>query len=358
MNTIGTAFRITLFGSSHGTAVGCTVDGCPPGISIRREDLESDLSLRRPEPGIGTARIEEDAIGIISGLVDSVSTGTPITITIANRDVDSSKYIKFKRIPRPGHADFPAIMRYGEAHDIRGGGQFSGRMTAPLVAAGTVAKALLSMLGVKVAAYTQSIGKVVDDDDHDLQLVLEESRQNSIRAASADMAELMRGEILSAAEDGDSVGGAIQCHCEGLPVGVGEPFFDTLEGEISKMLFSIPGVKGVEFGSGFRAAGMRGSEHNDPYAALEGQVITVTNNHGGILGGLSTGMPLRIRVAFKPTASIAKEQRSVDLATMKEASLRIEGRHDPCIVPRAVVVVEAVVSIVLVDLCLRGGFLG
>lgn len=358
MNTIGTAFRITLFGSSHGPAVGCTVDGCPPGIPIRREDIEGDLSLRRPEPGIGTARRERDTIGIISGLVDSVSTGTPITITIANRDVDSSKYIRFKRIPRPGHADFPAIMRYGEAHDIRGGGQFSGRMTAPMVAAGTVAKALLSTLGVEVAAYTHSIGKVVDDDTYGFQQVLEESRQNSIRAASAEMAELMRNEILSAAEDGDSVGGSIQCLCNGLPVGVGEPFFDTLEGEISKMLFSIPGVRGVEFGSGFRATGMRGSEHNDPYAVLEGQVITVTNHHGGVLGGLSTGMPLMIRVAFKPTASIAKEQKSVDLATMRETSLMIEGRHDPCIVPRAAVVVEAVVAIVLADLCLRGGFLG
>jgi chorismate synthase len=358
MNTIGTAFRITLFGSSHGPTVGCIIDGCPPEIPIRGEDIEGDLSLRRPEPGIGTPRREEDTLEIISGVVDSISTGTPITITIANRDVDSSKYIKFKRIPRPGHADFPAMIKYGEAHDIRGGGQFSGRMTTPIVAAGTVAKALLSTMGVEVAAYTHSIGGVVDDEPHGLQQILEESRNNSIRAASPERARLMKDEILSAAQESDSVGGSIQCQCEGLPVGVGEPFFDTMEGEISKMLFSIPGVKGVEFGSGFRATSMRGSEHNDSYAVLEGQVITVTNHHGGVLGGLSTGMPLMIGVGFKPTASIAKEQRSVDLTTLRETDLRIEGRHDPCIVPRAVVVVEAAVAIVLVDLCLRGGFLG
>lgn len=358
MNTIGTEFRITLFGSSHGPVVGCTIDGCPPGLPISAREIQNDLSLRRPVPGIGTPRREEDPVEIISGVVGSLSTGTPITITVANKDVDSSKYEKFKKIPRPGHADFPAIMRYGDSHDIRGGGQFSGRMTAPIVIAGTVAKSLLSTIGVEIVAYTQSIGGVVDDGAHSFQDVIDGRGRNPVRAATQEMASRMQEEILTAAEQKDSVGGIVRCQCEGLPVGVGEPFFDTLEGEASKMLFSIPGVRGVEFGSGFRAASMRGSEHNDPYAVQDERVITVTNNHGGVLGGMSTGMPLVLRVAFKPTASIAKEQESVDLTTMKETTLEIEGRHDPCIVPRAVVVVEASLAIVLADLCLRGGFLG
>jgi len=357
MNTIGTDFRITLFGSSHGPVVGCTIDGCPPGLPLDERMFENDLALRRPHPGIGTPRRESDDLRMLSGIKDGITTGTPITLTIANKDVDSSKYERFKAVPRPGHADYPAMMKYGEHHDIAGGGQFSGRMTAAMVVAGTVAKAILSTIDVQVGAYTRSIAEVVDGDVHSITHILEERGNNPVRAASADMVPKMMDEILAAGEDDDSVGGIIQCHCEGLPVGVGEPFFDTVEGEISKMLFSIPGVKGVGFGAGFGATKVRGSENNDSFALIEGRVITVTNRHGGVLGGMTSGMPIMMRVALKPTASIGKEQRSVDLATMRETTLKIEGRHDPCIVPRAVVVVESAVAMVMADLCIRGGFI-
>jgi chorismate synthase len=358
MNTIGSSFRITIFGSSHGPVVGCTIDGCPPGVRLEEAMLEEHLSLRRPIPGIGTPRREVDQLEILSGVKEGLTTGAPITITIANRDVDSSKYLRFRGVPRPGHADYPALIKYGEHHDISGGGQFSGRMTAALVSGGSVARSLLSSIGVRVGAYTRSIGELVDEETHDLSRILEERGRNPVRAASPELAERMRGVILDAGREEDSVGGVVECHCDRLPAGVGEPFFDTVEGELSKMMFSIPGVRGVEFGSGFQAARMRGSEHNDPFSLLEGRVMTVTNHHGGVLGGMTSGMPLVMRVAFKPTASIGRPQRSVDLNGGKEEELIIEGRHDPCIVPRAVIVVESCLAMVMADLCMRGGLLG
>jgi chorismate synthase len=259
-------------------------------------------------------------------------------------------------VPRPGHADMTQVSKYGSCVDIRGGGQFSGRMTAPLVAAGAIARALLSDLGIEIAAYTQSIGRVVDVKEHSFQEIISASKGNDVRAASEEIAGTMRNEILEACEDHDSVGGVVACICDGVPVGLGEPFFDTVEGEISKMMFAIPAVKGIEFGAGFRAACMRGSEHNDPFVVVDGRLRTAKNDSGGVLGGISNGMPIKLRVAFKPTASIAREQRSVDRTTMEETGLKVEGRHDPCIVPRAVIVVEAVTALVLADLCVRGGF--
>jgi chorismate synthase len=357
MNTIGTCFRITLFGSSHGPGIGCILDGVPADVSIPLELLQRELDRRKPSPGIGTSRKEEDAVELLSGVQEERTTGAPITIFIRNRDADSAKYKKFRRIPRPGHADFTAMRKYGESHDLRGGGQFSGRMTAPLVVAGTIAKLILHSIGVDIAAYAQSIGKVADAEEHSFEDIKRISRLNPARAASQETADLMIEEILDVKRRGDSVGGVVRCLCINLPIGVGEPFFDSLESEISKMIFSIPGVKGVEFGAGFRAASMRGSEHNDPFVVVDGTIKTITNNAGGVLGGLSTGMPLDFRVAFKPTASISKEQRSVDLESMEDTTLKVEGRHDPCIVPRAVVVVEASAAIVLADLCIRGGFI-
>lgn len=358
MNTLGTSFRITLFGSSHGPVVGCVIDGCPPGLKLDMSALEKEMDMRRPQAGIGTPRVEEDRVEILSGTYDGITTGTPVCMVIRNRNVESEKYEIFRRIPRPGHADYPALVKFGKFHDIRGGGQFSGRMTAALVAAGFVAKTLLSGIGVRMAAYTQAIGGVSDGSEHTVQEILENRRTNPVRAASPGIADRMREEILRASSDGDSVGGIIRLICENLPVGVGEPFFDTLEGEIAKGLFSIPAVKGVEFGAGFRSARMRGSEHNDQFRIRKGRIVTATNHAGGVLGGMSNGMPLDLRVAIKPTASIAKEQGSVDLEEMREVPLRIEGRHDPCIVPRAVIVVEGVTAICLADLCKRGGYLG
>jgi len=357
VNSIGTALKLTLSGSSHGPGVGCVLDGCPAGLMISQEMIQKEMDLRRPSKGIGTARTEEDRVQVQSGIVNDLTTSGPIQLFIANLNTDSSKYERFRTVPRPGHADYPAQIKYGEAHDIRGGGQFSGRMTAPIVAAGAIAKALLDTKGIKLAAYSQAIGSVVDPDEHPFPEVQQNPRKFSVRAASSKMATLMEKEILKAKAENDSVGGVVRCLCIGLPVGVGEPFFDALDGELAKMLFAIPAVKGVEFGAGFRAAAMRGSQHNDPFQVSEGKVVTTTNNAGGVLGGMSDGMPLDFKVAFKPTASISQEQKSVDLSKMENATLRIEGRHDPCIVPRAVVVVEAASALVIADLCMRGGFI-
>jgi chorismate synthase len=358
MNTLGKALSITVFGTSHGPVVGCLVDGCLPGLRLDKAALMNDMDLRRPQEGIGTPRTEEDEVEVLSGVMDDMTTGSPVTLVIRNRNVESEAYELFRRTPRPGHADFPALVKYGRAHDISGGGQFSGRMTAALVAGGWVAKTLLSTIQVRVAAYTQSIGDITDEEEHGVEEVLRLRGENPVRCASPSLARQMWEKIARAREEEDSVGGVVRLICDGLPVGVGEPFFDTLEGEISKGIFAVPGVKGVEFGAGFRATRMRGSEHNDSFGVRDGRVITLSNNAGGVLGGLSNGMPLDMRVALKPTASIAREQRSVDLEEKKEVPLKVLGRHDPCIVPRAVVVVEAVTAICLADLCMRGGYLG
>ncbi len=356
MNTIGFALRLTLFGSSHGPGVGSVLDGCPSGVPITTEMIQREVDLRKPAPGIGTARVEEDIVQVQSGILEGKTTGAPIQFFIANKDSDSSKYQAFRVTPRPGHADYPALVKYGPEHDIRGGGQFSGRMTAPLVAAGAVAKSMLAIKGVSIAAYSQSIGNVTDDKERSFSDISENRFNHSTRAADPRVAAGMEREILAAAKEGDSVGGIVRCLVDGLPVGVGEPFFDSLDAELAKMMFSIPAVKGVEFGAGFRSTKMRGSEHNDPFKIVDGRVTTVTNHAGGILGGLSDGMPLDLRVAFKPTASIAKEQRTVDLKRKKDTTIKVQGRHDPCIVPRAVVVVEAAAALVIADLSLRGGF--
>jgi chorismate synthase len=356
MNTIGHSLKVTLFGSSHGDAVGCVMDGVPPGLAIDIEAVQREVDLRKPADGIGTPRKEADVVEIVSGMRDGKASGTPLTIFIRNENRDSDKYKRFKDVPRPGHADMTQVSKYGQCVDIRGGGQFSGRMTAPLVAAGAIARGLLSDLGIEIAAYTQSIGRVVDVKEHSIHEIISQAKGNDVRAANGEIAEKMRKEILEACEDHDSVGGVVSCICDGMPVGLGEPFFDTVEGEISKIMFAIPAVKGIEFGAGFRAAHMRGSEHNDPFVVIDGRLRTAKNDAGGVLGGISNGMPITFRVAFKPTASIAKEQHSVDRTTMKETEIKIEGRHDPCIVPRAVIVVEAASALVLADLCIRGGF--
>jgi len=356
MNTIGFALRLTIFGSSHGPGVGSVLDGCPAGIPITAEMVQREVDLRKPAPGIGTARAEEDVVQVQSGLLEGKTTGAPIQFFIANKDTDSSKYQAFRVTPRPGHADYPALVKYGQDHDIRGGGQFSGRMTAPLVAAGAVARSMLETKGIRIAAYSQAIGKVADDKEYAFPEIAENRFKHSTRAVSPRVAALMEKEILAASKEGDSVGGIVRCLMDGLPVGVGEPFFDTLDGELAKMMFAIPAVKGVEFGAGFSSAKMRGSEHNDPFRITNGEVRTETNHAGGILGGLSSGMPVDLKVAFKPTASISREQRTVDLSKKENAIVRVQGRHDPCIVPRAVVVVEAAAALVIADLSLRGGF--
>lgn len=316
--------------------------------------IQSEVDLRRPKTDIGTPRQEEDKVEVVSGIVDGRSTGGPITLLIMNRDTDSKKYEKFKTVPRPGHADLTARSKYSECVDLRGGGQFSGRMTVALVAAGSIAKMLLEERGIRVAAFVRQIGKVRDEEERDVTSgVL--SRSNDVRAATDELADLMRKEIISAKEDGDSVGGIVECMVDGLPMGLGEPFFDTVEGELAKMMFAVPGVKGIEFGAGFRVASMRGSQHNDPFVLVDGKVRTAKNDAGGILGGITNGMPVVFRAAIKPTASIARGQRSLDLKSGRQTDLKIEGRHDPCIAPRAVPVIEGAAALVLADLSMRGG---
>ncbi len=356
MNTIGSELRLTLFGASHGPCVGAVLDGVPPGLTVDLARLQGEVDLRRPRAGIGTPRAEEDRVEVLSGLLDGRSTGAPIALLVVNRNIDPQKYERFRTVPRPGHADLTARSKYSECADLRGGGQFSGRMTVGIVAAGAIAKMLLEERGVRIAAYVRQVGRVLDPEDRDVTAALL-SRSNDVRAVTPELAEAMRAEITAAREEGDSVGGVVQCIADGLPMGLGEPFFDTVEGELAKMMFAVPGVKGIEFGAGFAAAGMRGSQHNDPFVLVDGKVRTAKNDAGGILGGITNGMPVVLRVAIKPTASIARGQRSLDLETGEQTDLRIEGRHDPCIAPRAVPVVEAAAALVLADLSVRGGML-
>lgn len=361
MNRIGHTITLTLFGASHDTRIGCVLDGIPAGFPVDPEAIEADLALRRPVAGIGTPRIESD-IPDISGVVSGVATGAPVVLTFANSNIRSSDYEQLRRVPRPGHADYPAVCKYGEAHDVRGGGMFSGRMTTPLVAAGALLRGLLAKAGVFVGSYTVGIGKVRDPGVYDAADVLVRSRENPLRAMTPEMASAMREEILSAKARGDSVGGVVRCLTTGLPAGVGEPFFDTLDGEIAKAVFAIPGVKGISFGEGFRAAELYGSENNDSYRICPGLLgspaypMPVTNHAGGVLGGMSSGAVLDFSVAFKPTPSIALPQDSVDLVTLENTTLSISGRHDPCIANRGAIVVEAMTIVTLADLLVRGGF--
>ena len=351
MYQLGKKVRMSLFGRSHGSCVGCILEGIPAGIYVNEGMIERDMTLRRPHTGIGTPRREEDEVCIAQGLVKGVTDGGPLLITIENRDTDGSRYLMFKETPRPGHADLPAMAKFPH-HDIRGGGQFSGRLTAPIVAAGSIAKQMIAAEGIGIRAFTRSVGGVVDACERDFDAA-SESVLHPTRACTEEMDSSMTREILDAASEGDSVGGVVECITVGLPIGFGGIWFESLDSEISAAVFSIPACKGVEFGRGFGISGMRGSESNDPFYVDEG-VKARTNNMGGILGGMSDGMPMVFRSAFKPTPSIAKEQDTVDLRTMTNGKVAVTGRHDPCIVPRAVSVVEAVTALVIADQMRRG----
>jgi chorismate synthase len=352
MNTLGKHFKITCIGESHGNLVGVVIDGCPAGLKLDIEKLQADLDRRRPgQSGITTTRTEQDKAEILTGLYNGLTTGAPITIIIKNQDRDSSKYLEARWTPRPGHADYTAGLKYGDYQDPRGGGRFSGRITASYVMAGSVAKQLLETIDTKIVAYTQQIGRVITLEPDSFERI----EYNPVRCPDPDTAEKMIKEIEKAKADGDSVGGKVRCTAINPPKGIGDPVFDTLEGDLAKAFFSIPAVKAVEFGVGVRAAEMQGSESNDQYIIVDGEVRTETNHSGGILGGISSGMPIKATVTFKPTPSVAKPQKTVDLKEMKETTMRVEGRHDPCIVPRAVPVVEAMMAIVLADHALVAG---
>jgi chorismate synthase len=358
MNEFGVKYRIGIFGSSHGPCVGAKIEGCPAGARVSEVAIQVQLDRRSPGKGpITSPRKERDKLEILSGINKGKATGGPIVGVIRNMDTDSSAYDAFLRVPRPGHADYPALVKYGGHHDHRGGGQFSGRMTAGLVIGGAIARQILEKKGVSFLAQTVQIGAVRLERDIPFSIAEKTVRVSPVGCADRATGERMADAIVRAHERNDSLGGVVRCSVLGLPVGVGEPFFGSVESLISAMMFSIPAVKGVEFGSGFGAASMRGSDHNDPYIIRNGKIVTKTNNAGGVLGGLSTGMPIEFRVAFKPTSSIARPQLSVDIVDKKPVELEIKGRHDPCIVPRAVPVVENSTAAVILDLMLQGGFL-
>lgn len=357
-NSLGERFRVASFGESHGPCIGVVVDGCPAGLRLAREDIQRELDRRRPGSSeLVSRRRERDEVEILSGLLGGRTTGAPICLLIRNEGADQGAYEGMRSSPRPGHADFTAHVKYRGFNDHRGGGRFSGRITVGFVAAGAIAKALLRTIGTEVFAHAKEIAGI-EAEDVDLGTI-RERREGMDPLGCLDPAASgrMAAEILKSKSEGDSVGGIIECIVLNPPIGLGEPVFDTLDGELAKAFFAIPGVKGVEFGAGFKASRMRGSDANDPFILEGGRVRTLTNNSGGILGGISNGMPIICRIAIKPTPSIRRPQRTVDLERMEEVELAVEGAHDPCIVPRAVPVVEAMAAITLADHALRAGII-
>jgi chorismate synthase len=356
-NSFGELFRITSFGESHGLVTGVIIDGCPAGLILTEEDIQREVDKRKPDFLAGqTARAEEDKVEILSGVFQKRTTGAPICLLVWNRDTDSTSYDKMRFTPRPGHADYTADIKYGGFNDYRGGGRFSGRVTVGMVMAGAVAKKVLSHAGIEVLAHTTQIGEIKAKE-----CAVEDVRRNvyynPLRCADAKAAEEMLKVIEAVTREGDSLGGVIEGIALQVPVGLGEPLFDTLEGELSRALFAIPAVKGVEFGAGFSASTRKGSENNDAFVMQDGKIITRTNNAGGILGGISNGMPLIVKVVVKPTPSIYRKQDTVDINMLKNTELIISGRHDVCIVPRAVIVVESMMANTLCDFALRAGIL-
>jgi chorismate synthase len=354
-NIIGERFVIVSFGESHGKAVGTVVDGCPAGLPIEEEDIQKELNLRRPGvTSLDTPRLELDRAEILSGVFNGYTTGAPICIIVKNQDVMSNPYESIKNLPRPSHADYVSRIKYGSFNDYRGGGRFSARRTIAHVIGGAIAKKLLLLiLKTKVIAYTVEVGGIKAKDI----LMFDEANihryDNDIRCPDGIAAKKMITKIQNAKSKGDSVGGVIQCIAINVPIGLGEPCFSSLDSDLAKFMLSIPAAKGIEFGSGFKGSKNLGSVNNDEYIINNKKLTTSTNNSGGIQGGLSNGMPIVLRVAFKPVSSIGKKQKTVDLSTMRETKISVPGRHDPCVIPRAVPIVESTMATVLVDHAIR-----
>lgn len=351
-NSIGKLFKLTSFGESHGIALGGIIDGCPAGIKLNVELIQQALNRRRPgQSAVSTSRIELDEIELYSGIFDGYTTGMPIGFIIRNHDQNSKDYAALKTLFRPSHADFTWYKKYGH-RDYRGGGRSSAREHVARIVAGSIAQQILDYWNISVRAYTSQVGSVFLDEDEDgVDFSLIET--NQVRCPHAAVAELMINEILSAKEDGDSIGGCVSCIVDGMPVGIGEPVFDRLQARLAYAIFSINGVKGFEYGKGFASASMRGSSHNDVFTTDGERIYTETNYSGGIQGGISNGEPIYFRVAFKPVSTIANEQRTVT-TDMELCTFTAQGRHDPCVVARAVPVVEAMTAMTLVDMILEG----
>ena len=355
-NTIGCSVAVTLFGESHGEYIGAVIDGLAPGIEIDHEYIAHMLTLRRPDGKLSTKRKEADAFRIVSGVLGNTTTGTPLTILIPNENIKSGDYAQMQTVARPSHADYTAECKYHGYQDARGGGHFSGRITAALVAAGAICKYALEQKGIHIGPHVKKCAGVSDRDFCDLLSDISELNGKTFAVLDEESGDAMREAILVAASEGDSVGGVLETAVVGMPTGVGEPWFDTVEGMLSHALFSIPAVKGVEFGAGFAISDMRGSEANDPMRMENGKVITTTNHSGGLCGGITNGMPILFRTAVKPTPTIFKPQSTVDFGTMTDTVLEAKGRHDPAIVHRARIVQDAATAIVLCDaLAMRFG---
>jgi len=357
-NSLGERFVVTSFGESHGPKVGVVIDGCPAGLQLAASDIQRELQRRQPSGELfSTQRKETDQVEISSGVFNDRTTGAPIHLSVSNLDVRSEGYEERRHTPRPGQADLVARLKYGGHEDYRGGGRFSARITVGFVAAGAVAKKLIGTIGMNVYAHTVEIAgirasRVLPDE------LARAARGSVLSCADPEAAAKMTEAIAEAKKRGDTLGGVIEAIATGTPVGLGEPVFDNLDGDLSKAFFSIPSVKAVEVGAGFQSARMHGSEYNDPLTVRGERIQSPTNNAGGIVGGLSNGQPIVCGIAFRPPSSIAIPQTTVNLQTMKEEPLLIKGRFDACVVPRAIPIVEAMMAIVLADHSLRAGVIG
>lgn len=347
--TRGEKLKVTIFGESHGAAIGVVVEGLPAGFKPDFSQVDAMMARRsaKGKEKLATARKEGDEYEIVSGFFNGVCTGTPLTAVIRNKDTHSPDYERMRYLMRPGHSDWGYFVKEGGFNDYRGGGHSSGRLTAPLVLAGALCKQVLNEKGIQVGAHIAQIADVKDIRFNPLAPQLDKVNEHGTLDEKA--WDAMRERVLKAAERGDSVGGVIECAVTGIPAGVGDPFFDSLESDIAHMMFSVPAVKGIQFGKGYAFAEMNGSAANDPFRIEGGKVVTSTNNNGGILGGITTGMPVIFDVAIKPTSSIFTEQDTVDVSVMQNAKLQVKGRHDPCIAVRAAAVIEAAAAIAVLD---------
>lgn len=348
-NVLGSNFTVTLFGESHGSYIGAVLDGIAPGIKIDEDFIKSQLSLRRPSGKISTQRVEEDNFSIASGVFNGRTTGTPLCILIPNACQHSADYEKTATLARPGHADFTANVKYHGFQDFRGGGHFSGRVTAALVASGAIVISALAKKGIKIGTHIKSLAGIYDRDFSDYDEDILALSKTNFPVLDEKKAAEMKTYAEKIASEGDSVGGVLETCIKGVPAGIGEPWFETLDGKLSYALFSVPAVKGVEFGAGFDKVNGLGSEFNDSFRIEGGNVYTKTNNNGGINGGISNGMPILFRVAVKPTPSIYKEQETIDMSKNENATIQIKGRHDPAIIHRARVVVDSVAAFSIYD---------
>lgn len=353
-STYGDKIKISVFGESHGNGIGVVIDGLPAGVKIDMDRVLVQMARRAPgKDKTATPRLEKDFPNVLSGMLDNTLTGAPLCAVIENTNTRSGDYSNLLSCPRPGHSDYAAFVKYNGANDIKGGGHFSGRITAPIVFAGTVCRQILEQKGIKIAAHIASIGNVNDESFNPVEIedsLIEKLNLSAFALIDDSAEQKMRDEVEKARTSLDSVGGTIECAVTGIEAGIGDPMFDGVEGVIAKAVFGVPAIKGIEFGKGFELAKMRGSQSNDPFRYKDGKVVTETNNMGGILGGITNGMPVIFRAAVKPTPSISQKQKTVDLQKKENAELEIHGRHDPCIVPRAVPVIEAVTAIAIINM--------